>query len=203
MKKHNIVIVVVVGFLLTISCVNTQKKSEDQKIEEESVSHKDSTQIALGKNGLTEVETVFNSLGKEIFIDKTTPEELAELYSIKESLYKNQYLIDTPYQKYGYKTMLIFTFEAGLLNSITSSSAVISQGDSIGFNHKAEVLDFLKNKLGVSTVRNNYLKEYYWSKANYRVCFRDYEDGNWSVWIQSKLDYFSWSEYFSDIKESF
>jgi competence protein ComGC len=198
MKKHNIIIVVVISLLLTISCGNTQKKeeSEDKKIKEEFVSLIDSTQVTLGKNGLTEVETIFNRLDKEIVIDKTTPEELAQLYSIKESLYKNQYLIDTPCQEYGYKTMLIFTFEEGVLNSITSSSAVITRGDSIGFNHKPEVLAFLKNELGVSIVRNDYLKEYYWSKTNYRVCFRDYDDGNWSVWIQSNLDYFSWSEYF-------
>lgn len=182
--------------MLAIGCKNPQKgegpvletdkgemTAESQSIINEAVSENEAL------HALNEVRTIMEALDKSILVDGTTPAELAAIFPIDlEKGDEGRYRKDISYSEY--KTINEFAFEEGVLNSITCSTAFLDKTKKGQNNHGEEVLAYLTAKLGKPKTID---KEQRWEREKYNIVFRDvyfYDDGNWTLWIQSHKDYF-------------
>ncbi|MEA1785713.1 hypothetical protein U1E44_06400 [Arenibacter sp. GZD96] len=180
---------------LTISCNNTNTQTQNKAISENEMTKEVETIIneAISENeainALAEVKTIIEALDASIFMDKTTPQELATYFPI--DLQKGDagnYRNDVPYMEY--KTINEFSFEEGVLNAIICASAYLDRNIKGQNNHGKEVLEYVITQLGKPEIVD---REQHWEREHYNIIFRDihfYEDGNWTLWIQSHKNYF-------------
>lgn len=187
--------IILFALSVAISCHNSKKDTQSNPTYENEMTDDMDAIISEAiaeneyQNTLDEIRNIIEALDKSILIDKTTAQELAKIFPIDlQNGDDGKYRIDKPYSDY--KIIHDFSFEEGVLNSIICSSAHIDRSKKAITNRGSEILNYLTEKLGKPTISK---KEQQWKRAQYNIVFRDihfYEDGNWTLWIQSHKDYF-------------
>ncbi|MCB9194772.1 MAG: hypothetical protein H6598_00925 [Flavobacteriales bacterium] len=143
------------------------------------------------------VQEMISSLDKgKITIDKSTSSEVAKLFGIDD---EDEDYISADKNFEGYRFDKSFSFEDGVLNSISCNTFYDDDKKKEAKEDSEQVLEYLKKVLGNPESSSN--KYYDWSLDNYEVSFNIFDDG-YSLYVNSYIepsyDDYDDSEYDSD-----
>lgn len=142
------------------------------------------------------VQELMGALDKgKIKIDESDSKSVAKVFSIKD---EDEDYISADKNFDGYRFDKSFSFEDGVLNSISCNTFYDDDKKKEAKKDSEEVLEYLKKVLGEPESSSN--KFYDWSLEDYEVSFNIFEDG-YSLYVNSYIEP-DYDDYEDDYEDS-